>query len=591
MGEGDDVPSDPGVRPLGAYAARSCPVATQWDVLRPVEPAPAPAFLAALGQAGEAFEAEVFGSLLGLYPDAQRVEGSLPAAEREARTVAAMDRGVALILGARLPVDRSGMRVAQPDILVRDGASPSSGRWRYLAVDVKHHRVVVEVGGGAAAVVQSLEQLAPPDEALATGIGRRDSTAKRDLLQLAHYQRTLEGCDRATRGSPWAGVLGREGVVAWYRLDEPMWQHTDRHGTTFPQASSLEAYDREFADRLDIAVAAARHVSDPTSPLPVQPIRITECPNCRWRAHCDRLLAERQDASLLPAVRLDVWRTLHAVGLDTMPALLTADPADPPSGLTSEAFQRIRDEAAAYTGDAPIYRQRHVSRLRIPRAQVEVDVDMENVEGGAYLWGTFTTDRTGAGLVAAGYRSFVDWSADPAVAGAAAFASFWAWLRDLRGRCADTGVSFAAYCWSQAAENTWLRVGGADLGIEGEVEAFIDSPAWIDLLPIVRSQVITGFGFGLKLVAPLTGFHWRDDDPGGAQSMQWWHHAVDPTASPAVRDRQRARLLAYNQDDVAATAHLRGWLDDRRDQLPSIQDRDGTILDEVDPATDAAADV
>lgn len=562
----------PELHPLGAYAARSCPVVTQWDVVQPVAPAPPPPFLAWLGSAGEAFEVDVVATLLEVHPGAERVDGALSANEREAQTVAAMDGGVPVILGGRLPVDQAGRRVAEPDLLVLDGGARTDGRWRYLPVEVKHHQMVVDVGDGAAAVVQPLEQLTPPDQAPTAHVGRRDGTVQGDLLQLAHYQRTLEACGRGTTGASWAGVLGREGVVVWYRLDERMWQHTDRHGDAFGPASPLEVYDREFADRIDIAAAAARHVADPTLPLPVQPVQIADCPNCRWREHCGSLLAERQDASLLPGVNVDVWRRLHQVGRDTIPALLAADASRPPDGMTVDRLQRIRDEAAARTGAAPVYRRRHIRQLHLPRADVEVDVDMENVDGGAYLWGTRATDRTGRGLVTSGYRAFVDWFAEPVVAGAAAFAAFWTWLTELRERCATAGVSFAAYCWSEAAENTWLRAGGAHLGVDDEVEAFIDSGQWIDLLPLVRSQVITGHGFGLKLVAPLTGFRWRDDDPGGAQSMQWWHEAVDPTASPEAQAARRERLIAYNEDDVAATAHLRAWLDDRRADLPSIVD-------------------
>lgn len=50
--------SGPEFRPLGAYAARSCPVVTEWDVVQPVEPAPPSALLAGLGEAGKAFEAD-----------------------------------------------------------------------------------------------------------------------------------------------------------------------------------------------------------------------------------------------------------------------------------------------------------------------------------------------------------------------------------------------------------------------------------------------------------------------------------------------------------------------------------------------------
>ncbi len=55
------------VRPLGGYAAKRCPVRTQLDVLRPVEPAGVSEFMRGLADAGNAFEAEVFDGLAGVH--------------------------------------------------------------------------------------------------------------------------------------------------------------------------------------------------------------------------------------------------------------------------------------------------------------------------------------------------------------------------------------------------------------------------------------------------------------------------------------------------------------------------------------------
>lgn len=558
-----------GFAPLGAYAARSCPVATQWDIVRPAEPAPASAFFASLGEAGISFEAAVFAELADSHPSVTWIGEDVRRSERVVLTSEAMDAGMALILGARLPVDHLGGRVAHPDVLVRDGTGPVAGRWRYLAVDVKHHAILVEGDRGADVVVQNLADLAPPDPAEAEPAGRRDSRAKKDLLQLAHYQRTLQACGHAVTGPAWAGVLGREGAISWYRLDVPLWHHRGSDSTDLPDATTLEVYDHEFAHRRAVAAAATSHLHDPDWPLPVQPVRISDCAQCRWRLHCGELLTERQDISLLPAVDLPLWRHLHAEGLDTIPALAHRDDLDQIADIDASRLQRATDEARAYLGPQPAYLRRDVPRLEVPRADVEVDVDMENVQDGAYLWGVWVTDRSGLGIAADGYRPFVDWNPDPARAGVTAFEAFWTWLQQLRSECQAAGVTVAAYCWSASAENTWLRTGAQHLDITAEVEAFIDSPEWIDLLAVFRDQLITGHGNGLKSVASRLGFTWQDHDPGGAQSMQWWQHAIDPTLQASDRDHHQRRLLQYNRDDVAATAHVRDWLD-RADHLTPI---------------------
>jgi len=101
------------------------------------------------------------------------------------------------------------------------------------------------------------------------------------------------------------------------------------------------------------------------------------------------------------------------------------------------------------------------------------------------------------------------------------------------------------------------------------VAAFIAGPHWVDLHAVVKDRIITGGGLGLKRVAPLAGFAWRDDDPGGDQSMVWYDRAVNHP-EPAVREENRARLLAYNEDDVEATAAIRTWLGSAT--IPSVSE-------------------
>ena len=92
-----------------------------------------------------------------------------------------------------------------------------------------------------------------------------------------------------------------------------------------------------------------------------------------------------------------------------------------------------------------------------------------------------------------------------------------------------------------------------------EVEAFVVDPAWVDLYAVVSEWFLCAHGKGLKRIAPVAGFAWRDPEASGENSMRWYRDAVGMDGGPPD-PAQRTRLLEYNADDVAATARLRDWM-------------------------------
>ena len=68
---------------------------------------------------------------------------------------------------------------------------------------------------------------------------------------------------------------------------------------------------------------------------------------------------------------------------------------------------------------------------------------------------------------------------------------------------------------------------------------------------------------GLKTLARYLGFEWRDTDPSGAASIEWFYKWTE-TADEAVRQR----ILKYNEDDCGATRVLRDALEDMGISVP-----------------------
>jgi predicted RecB family nuclease len=264
---------------------------------------------------------------------------------------------------------------------------------------------------------------------------------------------------------------------------------------------------------------------------------------------------------------------LHSFGIRVVADVLSLDATTARySDIGMASLVEQIDMARAAIGPAPVYKKRGVENIVVSRADVEVDIDMENVAEGVYLWGNLVTNHA-MSPVTPEYVPFVTWEELTGDVEAQNSLAFWRLLMALRSATHAKGLTFAAYCYNASAENAYLRRLGLSAGIEEDVEAFIDSDEWVDMLRVFDSQLITGGSSGLKVTAPLAGFSWPVEDAGGGESMVM-HDLAVAGATELEREAARTWLLRYNEGDVRATFALREWMDREGGTIPPI---DGVV--------------
>lgn len=604
-----------GIRPLGGYPAAQCPVRLQYDRLPPegtVAGPPSPAGLQRMAD-GRTFEDEVLDRLAQLHPEALLVEG--PGAVEA--TLEALRTQVPLVLGAQLPPDPAECRTGHPDVLLLDGDG-------YVPVDVKLHTLTTTARGSA--YCSSLEQPWREQAAEVPTTGYRPGREHDDALQLAHYWRMLERLGHASSGPARGGIIDRSAQLWWIALEEPacrVWWQGEK-------ATWLERYDHEFDFRRDVALHTQRRIDgEPLEPK-VVPVWVAECRTCPWRDVCHAELEEVDHVSLLPGTtwshfvehrrrgvltrralagldpftaRLleqltptmcdrveaaDEGLALADVGLRNRDALvdrLAADGIGTAGALRARLDDRTwsyRDARLSHLADridlaraavSGPHRRRGIEDLPVPDALIEVDVDMEcDPEGRVYLWGLLPSVGDAIGE----YVALDSYAPMTAEVEAQLLVDLLDRLADLREVAAADGGALRVHHWSPAELTAMRRIVAAGalpgLPTPEELEAMVEAE-WVDLHDAWKAAVITGSGSSIKTVAPLVGFTWAVDDPGGDLSMLKYLEAVE--GDPGAVDW----LRSYNGDDVRATFEIRRWLRAEFATLPRIEDwtpADGT---------------
>ena len=540
---------------LDPYAARSCPLKTVYafrpDLSRPVVEAPR-----GLPGSGE-FSKDVLDRIAAAEGTVD-LRGLATAShdDQEAACLAALAAGAPVVIGALLPRDWEQHRQGRPDLLVRH---PAGG---YVPGVVKFQRALDPRKDDLPFRYSRLPH--PGEPIQGTGWRYRWHWRWPNALQLAHLWLLL-GPTGFQADEPVGLVVGTDRiesadpVATWVGLAEPVvpaapQQNVDDDGGRL--VSALDRYAHELGTRVRLAEAAA---SGDITDAP-HPIVSHECSYCVWWQTC-RSLLDDDDLSLRinksPLDRHEI-AGLRLAGVTTVADLAAADV----DVLLPRYLPTVAHRAGAEDRLRMVQRRSRLlatgtelDRLRpgpvaVPGADVEIDIDIETSRTDrVYLWGFWVSGPDGGH-----YRHFSDFSELDDAAELDLARRAMCWLRDQ-----VDGVDALVFHYSDYEVirlNRLALTGEPTLGWARDFAA----SRFFDLFDLVRANFFGANGLGLKAVASAgPGFDWRDEEPGGLNSMAWFDEAVG-AGDPAVRDAARCRVLRYNEDDVRATVALRRWL-------------------------------
>lgn len=475
------------------YDAVQCPHRVSMDTFGdPTRRDPVSPFVRLLWDRGMAFEQDTIDGLGASFLDLSHYKGD----EKDRQTLAAMQRGEPLVYAGRVTADDL---VGEPDLLRREEGG-------YVPVDIKS-------GAG--------EEGADDDR----------KPKRHYAVQLALYVDVLERIGRSA---------GRRGFIWDVHGEQVLYDLSRAQGPRTP-ATWWDEYQSTLETTRSI-------VGQRTATLPAY---ASICKQCHWRSACVAHLEEVNDLTLIPELGRSKRDTLVGT-FATVAAMAVSDPAAyrrPNSKTTFTGigfdtlakFQRRADLLC--TTDARPYLTAPVTLPSVDR-ELFFDIELDPMRDVCYLHG-FVERLRGDN---AGERYVAFFADDPTPSQEEqAFAQAWAYVQQ--------ALPCAIYYYSPYERTHWRRLQQRYSAVcsADAIENVFSAPSTVDLYTSVIRRVTEWptHDHSIKTLARHLGFQWRDTEPSGAASIEWFHRWVE-TRDPTVRQR----LLDYNEDDCRATRVL-----------------------------------
>lgn len=476
------------------YDYVQCPHRTAMDLFHdPTDRDQVSPFVQLLWERGADHEREVIKNLRVPFLDLSMYA----LAEKERRTLEAMDQGVPLIYGGRITADDL---LGDPDLLRKESGG-------YVAGDIKSG--AGEEGGGE----------------------HEDGKPKLHYaVQLALYTDILEKMGRSA---------DRRAFVWDIHGDEVPYDFVATYGTRSPRC---------LWNEYEASLAAVRSIASRN--VATLPAYGGVCKHCVWYSTCLATLKNSKDLTLIATLGR-AKRDIMLAQIPSLDELAAIDPAEYTrdgktvfAGIGPATLEKYQARAKLLTTkDAKAYLTAPVS-LPAQNRELFFDVEVDPMRDVCYLHG-FVERLDGD----ASKERFVAFFADePTPQGEErAFSEAWTFLRGAQ--------PCAVYYYSKYERTIYRKLQAKYPSVcsAEDVEALFDPALAIDLYSdvVMKATEWPTHDFSIKTLATYLGFSWRDTHPSGAASIEWFHRWIE-NRDPQVRQR----ILDYNEDDCRATRVL-----------------------------------
>ena len=448
-------------------------------------------FVQLLWEKGTSFEKEVISGVGETFVDLSRFAGD----EKEQKTMEAMENGAPLIYGGRISADDL---LGDPDLLRLEGSA-------YVAGDIKS-------GSG--------------DE----GFEDNAKLKKHYGVQLALYTDILERKGLSSSRQPFVWDIHGEEVT--YGLEEPQ-------GKRAPW-TVWELYKNTLLEARAIIAKEAR----------TKPAYGGGCKLCHWYTACLRTLDRSNDLTLLPELgrtKRDALSPAFSKIIDlassNIEEFVKGRKTDFP-GIGPDTLRKFHNRAklVSDTSGKPY----QTNPIVLPSSEIELffDIEVDPMRDLCYLHG-FVERRNGDTAQERYIAFFTDDTS--AAEEERAFREAWNFIKE-RQPC-------IVYYYSKYERTIWRQLQNKYPSVYSveEIEELFDPASSIDLYfdVVKKATEWPTRDHSIKTLAKYLGFNWRDTNPSGAASIEWFDRWIE-SSDPEIKQR----ILDYNEDDCIATRVL-----------------------------------